>query len=118
VLGWDPPTVAGPGTFIHELLVAAGARNVFDDAPAKWPQVSLEAMLSRSPHVLIVASGGEDGSADITRMLARPGWRDLPAVQAGRVFTVDADEVNRPGPSLILTVRRFAEILHPDGGPR
>jgi iron complex transport system substrate-binding protein len=118
VLGWDPPTVAGPGTFIHEMLVAAGGRNVFDDAPAKWPQLSVEAMLRRSPQVLIVASGGEGGTDDIAGMLTRPGWRDLPAVQAGRVFTVDADEVNRPGPSLIVTVRRFADILHPDGGPR
>ena len=117
VLGWDPPTVAGPGTFIHEMIVAAGGRNVFDDAPAKWPQVSVEAMLRRSPQVLIVASGGEGGTDDVARMLARPGWRDLPAAQAGRVFIVDADEVNRPGPSLILTVRRFAEILHPGGGP-
>jgi len=110
-LGIEPATVAGPGTFIHEMLEAAGGRNVFADARARWPQVSVEALVRRAPQVLIVGGSGEGGIENTRALLQLPGWRDLPAVRSGRVYEVDADAVNRPGPSLIATVRRFAEIL-------
>ncbi len=112
LLGVEPPTVAGPGTYLDEVLTAAGGRNVFGDAPAKWPQVSLEEFLRRAPAALIISNAGSSEEL-IARLRAAPGWRELAAVRAGRVHTVDADSVNRPGPTVIGTVQRFAEILHP-----
>jgi iron complex transport system substrate-binding protein len=114
LIGTDPPMAAGPGTFIDELMTAAGGRNVFADAPAKWPQVGLEELLARAPRVLIVASG-MDAAALLASLRERPGWRDVAAVRDGRVVTVEASEVNQPGPGVIATVRRFAAILHPAG---
>ena len=114
LIGTDPPMAAGPGTFIDELLSAAGGRNVFADAPAKWPQVSLEEMLGRAPQVLIIADEA-DAASVLGTLRMRPGWRDVAAVRAGRVVTVDGSEVNQPGPSVMTTVRRFADILHGGG---
>lgn len=114
LIGTDPPMAAGPGTFIDELLGAAGGRNVFGDAPAKWPQVSLEEMLRRAPQVLIIADEA-DAESVLGSLRTRPGWRDVAAVRAGRVVTVDGSEVNQPGPSVMATVRRFADILHGAG---
>src|SRR5690606_21042169 len=79
----DPPRIAGPGTFVDELITAAGGRNAFDDARALWPEVSLEEVVRRQPDVVVVATGGADART-LARFETAPGWRDLRAVRAGR----------------------------------
>lgn len=109
----DPPRAAGPGTFVDELITAAGGRNAFDDAGALWPEVSLEEVVRRQPDVVVVATGGADART-LARFETAPGWRDLRAVRAGRVVAVDTDLFNRPGPGLARAVVQLAAILHPD----
>jgi ABC-type Fe3+-hydroxamate transport system substrate-binding protein len=46
---------------------------------------------------------------------SEPGWRDLDAVQTGRVYFIDSDEFHRPGPGVVANVRQLASFLH-DGG--
>ena len=43
------PLVAGPGSFLDELVTRLGLRNVFADAPIAWPQVALEEILGGAP---------------------------------------------------------------------
>jgi ABC-type Fe3+-hydroxamate transport system substrate-binding protein len=116
VIGLDPPMLAGPGTFIHEVIEAAGGRNILADASARWPQVSVEQLLARDPDVIIVSIGADSPQRSLDLLRSRPGWRNLRAVRTGRLYAVDADSVNRPGPSVMATVRRFADLLH-GGGP-
>lgn len=53
-----------------------------------------------------------------------PGWNELPAVQSGRVFVVDADSYfSRPGPRVVTGVALLAHLIHPtpfswDGPPQ
>lgn len=108
----EPPIVSGPGTFIHELLETAGAENVFADAHALWPQVGLEQLVARQPEAVVVAQGEVSG-AQLRRLRAAPGWRDLAAIRAGRLLEVDVDLFNRPGPRLPEAARRLAAWLHP-----
>ncbi|MGD8277059.1 MAG: ABC transporter substrate-binding protein, partial [Gemmatimonadota bacterium] len=113
VIGLDPPVAAGPGTFVQEMIEAAGGDNVMEDSPVRWPQVSLEHVLAVSAQVLIMAT--ERPRAELLAELRRrAGWRDLDAVRHGRVEVVDADLFNRPGPSLIGAVAALAHLLHPD----
>lgn len=109
LIGTDPPTAAAAGTFIDDLLTVAGGRNIFADAPAKWPQVSLEELVQRAPQVLLVS--GERGAAPLDGLRERPGWREVPAVREGHVFPIDAGAVNQPGPSVGETARLFADLL-------
>ena len=45
----------------------------------------------------------------------RPGWKNLRAVQAGRVFVTDGNSYfNRPGPRLAESLEILVEILHPN----
>lgn len=96
VLGGEPPRVAGPGTFIDELLGVAGARNVFGDAPAGYPQVSPEAFLARSPRVIVVPDGAS-----------------APDVPGARLERVPGSLVEDPGPGLHRAARALARALHP-----
>ena len=53
----------------------------------------------RRPDVLIVAPCGFDlerTAREMHWMTARPGWRDLAAVRAGRVYLADGNQIFQP----------------------
>ena len=112
VLSVDPPMTAGPGTFLHEIIELAGGDNVFGDAAAQWPTVSLEAVVDREPDLLLVPVG-EEGFVPVDRLGALPGWANLAAVRAGRVHPVDADRFHRPGPPRGDVARELMRIYYP-----
>jgi iron complex transport system substrate-binding protein len=114
LIGLSPITAAGSGTFLDQLLNAAGGRNAIADIPVAWPNLSLEDVVRRAPDVVIVAGVAAGGSAhDPARALAsRPGWRDVPAVRHGRVHAVDPDVVHRPGPDLHESAALLARLIH------
>lgn len=110
VLGTEPPTVAGGGSWMSQLLGAACLRNVFNDVKRPWPIVSLEAIVQRQPHWLIGSRlRGRRSSLSQFRKLA--GWQDLAAVRAGRVIEIDADIFSRAGPGLAEWVRALQAQL-------
>jgi len=114
LVGLDPPTAAGQGTFVHELIEIAGGHNVMADVGALWPPVSVEEVLSRQPDVVIVSTTDRTRDHVLSDLRGRPGWRGLDAVQAGRVRVVDANLFNRPGPSLVFAVGALATAIHPE----
>ncbi len=105
---WDQPFLtAGRGTFLHDLIRAAGGRNIFADL-AGWPQVSEEEILRRDPEAILLLHPGR------TRVLERPAWRRVTAVRAGRVHVLNPSWVARPGPRLVLGLGQIARALHPE----
>lgn len=109
VLSVTPPTIAGPGTFIDELIRIAGGRNVFADIRQLYPEVNLEEIVRRNPDVIVLA---REGGADRTDMLREmPGWRDLDAVRNGRVHRVSPDYFNRSGPLMPRAARELAQFF-------
>jgi iron complex transport system substrate-binding protein len=115
VVWHDPPMTAGPGTFIDEIITAAGGRNLFHDAATPWPQVSLEVVVRRQPDVLVVPRGEKDLNLDWLQTAS--GWRELRAVREGHIVRVDADLFNRPGPRVAEAARKMAALLHPEAFP-
>ena len=96
VLGGTPPWVAGPGTYIHELVDLAGGDNVFSDLSALYSPVSPEEIRSRGIDVVLV-SGVEAFDASLA--------------PDARVEIVDA-ELEVPGPALARSALRLAELIH------
>ena len=107
----DPPQTTGPGTFIDEVIVHAGGRNVFGDAPRPWPRVSLEAIVLRDPDALVISLHDGSPSSDAP-WLEGPGWRELRAVRTGRYLLADGDLFNRPGFRVAEAAGRIARFLH------
>jgi iron complex transport system substrate-binding protein len=116
VVATDPPMTAGAETFLGQLLRVAGAEPAFPEYGTDWPQLSLEAIHARDPHVLLLRTGyaGEESGQ---RLRAQAGWRDLPAVRAGRIATVHADSVSRPGPALGRAAALLRDALAPYRDP-
>jgi iron complex transport system substrate-binding protein len=112
LLAWSDPTVAlGAGAFMSELLELAGGRNAFGDVPSASAPVSLETIVDRDPDIVFLADSG--GAA----ALARPEWRAVRAVRAGRVVTPLEPALTRAGlraPQAVRQLRRgLADLNHP-----
>ena len=104
LLGGDPPWVAGPGTYIDELMAVAGGNNVFDDLGPLYAPVSMEALLARELDLILLPEG-----------LAPP-----PLLAHVRSAALPAS-VEIPGPGLGRAARDIARLIHPgafDQGPR
>ncbi len=113
LIGVDPPMIAGPGTFISEVIGIVGGENVFADATAIWPQVSLEEILRRKPDIVILPADGA-GSMSVDRLTATPGWRELATSGATRFHALPPDVLHRPGPSIVAAARQLRGAIHPD----
>ena len=108
----DPPMTVSDGTYLGELLAVAGGDNLFADLNTLWPQVGLEEIVRRAPGVIVRPA--ESAEEDVLALLRRrAGWRDLPAVRAGRVHAVDVNLLNRPGARIGEAAEVLARAIHP-----
>ena len=107
----DPLRSAGPGTYIHDLIEAAGGVNIAGDAPAPWPHFSHEALVARDPQVIITADAGSFNEIVAGR---RAQWNGVSAVRERRVHLLDRDVLNRPGPRVVQALEEIARALYPD----
>jgi iron complex transport system substrate-binding protein len=95
VLGGSPPWVAGPGTYIDELIRLAGGTNVFSDLGTLYGAVSPEEFVARRIDVILVPAG-----STFDRALAR----------GTPVQEVDPD-LEIPGPDVARAALSIARIL-------
>lgn len=105
--------VAGPGTFLDELLQRLGAVNVFADAPIRYPEVGMEEIVARAPDVVIELRA-DPLSPEVARQLVED-WKALPqvpAVREGRIKVLAGDHILIPGPRLPRFYRELREALN------
>lgn len=96
LLGGSPPWVAGPGSYLHELLELAGGVNVFADLEGLYGPVNVEAFLVRNMDLILAPEGIEVALPRIPVPLRRV-----------------SPELEIPGPDLARQAWDLARILHP-----
>lgn len=104
--------VAGPGTFLHEMLTRLGAENAFADSPVRYPQVGMEEVLAREPEGIVEIRATTVAPEMVERLLA--DWRrypGLPAVDGDALAVVGEDYALIPGPRLPLLYDRLEEVV-------
>lgn len=101
---------AGPNTFIAGIIDAAGGISVTDDATTDWPLVNMESLIAKNPQVIILGHGAETPQT----LKARVTWQTIDAVKTDRIFSVNPDIFNRPGPRVVEAVEDLAKLLYPD----
>lgn len=105
--------VAGPNTFLDELLQRLGAVNTFGDAPIRYPEVGMEEVVARAPDIIIELRA-DPATPDVARRLVED-WNALPqvpAVREGRVTVMAGDHILIPGPRLPRFYRELrAELM-------
>ena len=113
LLVWLHPIISvGRGSFLDDLLRRTGAVSISAGSAQPWPHLSVEQVVRSNPEFLLVPrSPGFAPTRE--QLLGLPGWRELPAVQQGRIIYLPW-EVERPGPRLVEMQRRLAGALHPE----
>ncbi len=96
---WNQPLqTLNDAHLISDVIRLCGGRNIFGDAPTLAPRVSLEAVLTRNPDVIVASGMGE----------ARPEWLDdwkkwpsLTAVKNNHLYFVPPDIIQRHTPRIL-----------------
>ena len=104
----DPPMTVGRGSYLSEVIRAAGGENVFGDVRASSATVSLETIAQRDPDAILILA------TDTTRvpdLAARPGWRAVRAVRERRVLVLDGTLYGRPSLRMPVAARDLAGRL-------
>lgn len=120
VLEWlDPPFSCGHWT--PELVRLAGGDEIIGLPGQPSRTLAWDAVIAARPDVLFVACCGfslERTLIDLPVLRSQPGWTDLPAVRAERVYVTDGNAYfSRPGPRLVDSVEILAHALRPDLHP-
>jgi iron complex transport system substrate-binding protein len=98
---------AGSGTFIHELIEKAGGVNICQNITG-YTTISIEDVLARDPEIIITSELSYDWALNATELASTN------ASQTGRIYTLDDDLVQRPGPRLVKGLEWFAHYIQPD----
>lgn len=119
-LEWIDP-LFNAGHWTPELIEMAGGADCLGVPHQPSHQIEWQQLLDAQPQVLVIGLCGfniDRTEQDMPILADTPGWRDLPAVQNGRVHVVDGNAYfNRPGPRLLDSLELLAHILHGDQFP-
>ncbi|GAC1581426.1 MAG: ABC transporter substrate-binding protein [Ktedonobacteraceae bacterium] len=109
------PFVFGGGSFGDELAQDAGAVNIFHNSTSNggYPQVTDEAIITANPQYIILTEDPAYGG-DATAVYKRPNWGTIAAVKNRKVYHVNVDIIQRPGPRLVEGLQCVAQLVHPD----
>ena len=106
----------GPGTFLNELLVLSGGKNILNNSKAQYPKLSKEYIIEQSPEIIIEAGPKSNlPQKEIDYKVEQ--WNRFPTIQAvrdKRIYFIGADYILIPGPRLVKILENFAQVIHPD----
>jgi len=107
------PWTVGPGSFADALITMAGGENAAK-AQGAWVQFSLEEVISSDPEIIILPAKHGTAFTSPETLKAHPAWRGITAVRQDRIYTIDGDLVDRPGPRIVQGLKEMAKIIHPE----
>ncbi len=114
---WIDPLKA-EGNWVPELVTLAGGTSSFGKTGRHSPWIAWEALRAADPDVIAIIPCGfgiSRSREEMAALVAQPGWKELRAVRAGRVFLTDGNQYfNRPGPRLVESLEILAELFHPE----
>lgn len=111
---WDEPMISGI-RWVSELVNVAGGDDIFPElarAQGGSGRIVTDPLevVRRRPEVILASWCGKKFRPE--RVATRPGWQEVPAVQAGELHELKAAEILQPGPAALTDgVRRIHEIL-------
>ena len=106
----------GRDTFLNELLTIAGGENVLPDTMARYPKVSKEYIIAKSPEIIIEVGPKSNLSKEET-LARKKTWGNfstLRAVKDDRLYFIGADYILIPGPRLLNILDDFTRTIHPE----
>lgn len=108
----EPLITVGRASIQGDLIQRAGGANIAENIDQRYPVFNLEEVLKSQPEVILF-TGMADAASLPRRMNFWRQWTMLPAVKAGRLYWVEPDLIDRPGPRLVDGLELLANLFHP-----
>jgi iron complex transport system substrate-binding protein len=111
--------IAGPNTFLDELLTIAGGTNVASGISRRYASLDRETLIAYSPDAIVQLIPDGDKTPQVIAQAQR-FWQslpDLPAVKNHRVYIVTDWYSLQPGFRVGQLAATFAHLLHPEITP-
>ena len=108
------PYSVGPGSFLGQMIAAAGGSNIVPAELGDFPQLDPEFVVAQDPDIVLLADAPYGES--LATLRDRPGWSSIDAVADGDVIELtqaEVDLLNRAGPRLGEAILLLARWLHP-----
>lgn len=103
----EPLFTVGNTSFVNVLIRGAGGKLLTANIDTAYPKLSKETALALNPEVIILSASDDNREPNEV-------FKNSPAVKNGRVYSIDADILSRPGPRLVDALEQIAKLLHPD----
>ena len=106
----------GRETFLNELLTIAGGENVLPHTMAKYPKISKEFIIAKSPEI-IIEIGPKSNLSNEGILVRKKAWGKYPtlrAVKKDRLYFIGADYILIPGPRLVNILDDLTRNIHPE----
>ncbi|GAA3563241.1 ABC transporter substrate-binding protein [Amycolatopsis ultiminotia] len=104
------------GHWVPEQITTAGGTALLAAPGEHTEPMPWDAVRAARPDVLLVLPCGfspDRTATELDLLTGLPGWADLPAVRAGRVWVLDGPAYfNRPGPRVVRGAEILAAVLH------
>jgi iron complex transport system substrate-binding protein len=108
----DPLMSVSDGSFVGEVIEAAGGDNIFPRLERDYARVSAEDVVRAKPDIIICYS-----LDTCENLRSRKGWQDIPAVKNNRIYLdkdIDPDLIQRASPRVIEGMRKLNKIFYPE----
>lgn len=92
--------------YVSELISICGGQNIFSDLENLAPLVSVESVIERNPEILLVSSDSEEDALN-----EWDRWPEMAANRFGNRYVIQADEIGRPTPRLLLAGEALCKAL-------
>jgi iron complex transport system substrate-binding protein len=103
---WPNPRISSP-PWVSELIGLCGGKM----AVKPGSRISDEEVAAGRPDVMLLAWTATGKRADPRKALTLPIWQAVPAIRHKRVFVIQDELLNTPGPPLIDGAREISRIL-------
>ena len=103
----EPLFTIGKQSFLTAIIEKAGGRSVTADIESSYPKLSKETALALNPDAIILSASDDN-------RVVNDVFKNSPAIKKGKVFSIDADLLSRPGPRLVDGLEEIARDIHPD----
>ncbi|BDY05242.1 cobalamin-binding protein [Ferrimonas sp. YFM] len=105
---WPEPLTTVSGGWMNGILADCGARNIFDDGTADYPQVAMEQVLIRMPELILKPQYHGNSNQEA---VAWESWPEIPAVKQGHVIQIQGDLVHRTGPRVLDGMAMVCQLV-------
>ncbi|MBM3153881.1 MAG: cobalamin-binding protein [Chloroflexi bacterium] len=115
VVWFNPIWTMGSKTFTDDLIAKAGGTNVFSADFEKARVVSLEAVVTKNPQVILVSAMATTADLVYNSIKKETRLAGVDAIKNNRVYKItDSNLIERPSPRIIQGLEEVAKLIHPE----